>query len=74
MRRLDRLISDISDLSRLDAELTREDAKPMEIFGASAHHRVVPTTSVRDDTRGDGAEIAYSAPAPAPMRHGHAAA
>lgn len=31
VRRLDRLISDISDASRLDAELTREDAEPVDI-------------------------------------------
>ncbi len=31
VRRLDRLISDISDASRLDAELTREDAAPVDI-------------------------------------------
>lgn len=31
VRRLDRLISDISEASRLDAELTREDAAPVDI-------------------------------------------
>ena len=31
VRRLDRLISDISDASRLDAELTREDAEPVDM-------------------------------------------
>jgi two-component system sensor histidine kinase ChvG len=31
VRRLDRLISDISDASRLDAELVREDAEPVDI-------------------------------------------
>ena len=31
VRRLDRLISDISDASRLDAELAREDAEPVDI-------------------------------------------
>jgi two-component system, OmpR family, sensor histidine kinase ChvG len=30
VKRLDRLISDISDASRLDAELAREDAKPVD--------------------------------------------
>lgn len=37
VRRLDRLITDISDASRLDAEMAREDLKPMdlaEIVGA----------------------------------------
>ena len=32
VRRLDRLISDISDASRLDAELARDDAGPVELF------------------------------------------
>ncbi len=31
VKRLDRLISDISDASRLDAELAREDAKPVDL-------------------------------------------
>ena len=31
MRRLDRLISDISDASRLDAELARGDRDPVDI-------------------------------------------
>lgn len=31
VRRLDRLISDISDASRLDAELARSDAKPIDL-------------------------------------------
>ena len=31
VRRLDRLISDISDASRLDAELAREDAEPIDM-------------------------------------------
>jgi two-component system, OmpR family, sensor histidine kinase ChvG len=31
VRRLDRLISDISDASRLDAELAREDARPVDM-------------------------------------------
>ena len=37
VRRLDRLISDISDASRLDAELARGDAEPVdmvELLGA----------------------------------------
>jgi len=32
VRRLDRLISDISDASRLDAELAREDGKPVDLI------------------------------------------
>lgn len=32
VRRLDRLISDISDASRLDAELAREDAEPVDLW------------------------------------------
>ena len=32
IKRLDRLISDISDASRLDAELSRRDAEPFDLF------------------------------------------
>ncbi|SER51017.1 two-component system, OmpR family, sensor histidine kinase ChvG [Faunimonas pinastri] len=37
IRRLDRLITDISDASRLDAELAREDAEPVDV------HRLIET-------------------------------
>ncbi len=40
VRRLDRLISDISDASRLDAELAREDARAGRRLGPLAHHGV----------------------------------
>jgi len=46
VRRLDRLISDISDASRLDAELAREDSEPVEL-GALLKAIV----SVANDTR-----------------------
>jgi two-component system sensor histidine kinase ChvG len=49
VRRLDRLISDISDASRLDAELAREDSEPVEL-GALLKAIV----SVANDTRRDG--------------------
>lgn len=46
VRRLDRLISDISDASRLDAELQRQDAEPVDI------RRLLETlTSVANETR-----------------------
>ncbi len=46
VRRLDRLISDISDASRLDAELQRQDAEPVNI------RRLLETlTSVANETR-----------------------
>ncbi len=48
VRRLDRLISDISDASRLDAELQRQDAAPVDI------RRLIETlTSVANETRHD---------------------
>jgi two-component system sensor histidine kinase ChvG len=53
IRRLDRLISDISDASRLDAELARQDAAPVDI-------RQLLTTVVgivRDSGSGDGPEL-----------------
>jgi two-component system sensor histidine kinase ChvG len=46
VRRLDRLISDISDASRLDAELQRQDAEPVDI------RRLLETlTSVANETQ-----------------------
>ena len=36
VRRLDRLISDISDASRLDAELARNDAEPVDLVALLA--------------------------------------
>ena len=49
VRRLDRLISDISDASRLDAELAREDAEPFEL---SALLKAI--VSVANDVRHEG--------------------
>jgi two-component system sensor histidine kinase ChvG len=46
VKRLDRLISDISDASRLDAELQRQDMAPVDL------RRLLTTlTSVADETR-----------------------
>src|SRR5262249_61327401 len=53
IRRLNRLISDISDASRLDAELARQDTVPIDI-------RQLLTTVVgiaRDTTPADGPKI-----------------
>ncbi|KPF73232.1 histidine kinase [Bosea sp. AAP35] len=49
VRRLDRLISDISDASRLDAELARNDSGPVDL--AQVLEAVV---SVQNETRRDG--------------------
>jgi two-component system, OmpR family, sensor histidine kinase ChvG len=38
VRRLDRLISDISDASRLDAELGRDDLKPLDVAALLKEH------------------------------------
>jgi len=46
VRRLDRLISDISDASRLDAELQRQDAEPVDI-----RHLLDTLTSVANETQ-----------------------
>ena len=46
VRRLDRLISDISDASRLDAELAREDSQPVELVSL-----LTAIVSVANDTR-----------------------
>ena len=39
VKRLDRLISDISDASRLDAEMQRHEAQPVDLVQASHHGR-----------------------------------
>ncbi len=61
VRRLDRLISDISDASRLDAELARADTNPVDvarILGA--------ITSLANETRKQQAEIVLQvSPVPA---------
>ena len=67
VRRLDRLISDISDASRLDAELAREDARPVD-----AAELLRTTVSLfndihRDDTPEVVFDIAY-APGAHPYR------
>lgn len=49
VRRLDRLISDISDASRLDAELARNDSEPVDL--AQVLEAVV---SVQNETRREG--------------------
>lgn len=52
VRRLDRLISDISDASRLDAELARDDAAPLDV--AQLLEAVV---SVQNQIRSDGQPV-----------------
>ncbi|MEM8811868.1 MAG: sensor histidine kinase [Pseudomonadota bacterium] len=49
VRRLDRLISDISDASRLDAELARLEAEPVDLAGL-----VDAVVSISNDLRHDG--------------------
>ena len=58
VRRLDRLISDISDASRLDAELARGDAGPVDV---AALLRAVVSMS-QDSPRRSGARIELSIP------------
>ena len=57
VRRLDRLISDISDASRLDAELARGEAGPVDV--AALLHAVV--SMAQDSSRG-GARVELSIP------------
>ncbi len=57
VRRLDRLISDISDASRLDAELAREDAKR---FDAEALLRDLITISRETGKRNRSVQIGFS--------------
>jgi two-component system sensor histidine kinase ChvG len=60
VRRLDRLITDISDASRLDAELAREDAEPVDLgkllSSVVAFTRDAGRQSVRVDLTLKGAE------------------
>jgi two-component system, OmpR family, sensor histidine kinase ChvG len=58
VRRLDRLISDISDASRLDAELTRGEAGPVDV--AALLRAVV--SMAKDSPRGAAARVDLSIP------------
>ena len=58
VRRLDRLISDISDASRLDAELTRGDAGPVDV--AALLEAVVAMS--QDSPRSNGSRIELAVP------------
>jgi two-component system sensor histidine kinase ChvG len=55
VRRLDRLISDISDASRLDAELQRNDVAPVDIAKL-----LTTVVSVQNETRQSDAKVALS--------------
>ena len=57
VRRLDRLISDISDASRLDAELTRGDAGPVDVAGL-----LRAVVSMAQDSSRDRARVELSIP------------
>lgn len=71
VRRLDRLISDISDASRLDAELAREDATPVSIDELLRATVSLFNDIHRDDTPEVVLDIAY-APGAHPYRvNGH---
>jgi two-component system, OmpR family, sensor histidine kinase ChvG len=61
VQRLDRLISDISDASRLDAELAREDGRPVDMAELLRTTVSLFNDIHRDDTPEVVLEIAYSA-------------
>ena len=65
VKRLDRLISDISDASRLDAELQRQDMTPVDL------RRLLTTlTSVANETRlGHDVAVEVALRRPRPSRH-----
>jgi two-component system sensor histidine kinase ChvG len=67
VKRLDRLISDISDASRLDAELAREDSKPVDMAELLRTTVLLFNDIHRDDTPEVAADIAY-APGARPYR------
>jgi two-component system sensor histidine kinase ChvG len=58
VRRLDRLISDISDASRLDAELQREQSEPVDLIKLLA----AVTAVANGVDRGDGVKIRLVTP------------
>ncbi|MGI8725923.1 MAG: stimulus-sensing domain-containing protein [Methyloceanibacter sp.] len=60
VRRLDRLISDISDASRLDAELAREDARPVDMADLLRGTVSLFNDIHRDDTPEVLIEVAYA--------------
>ena len=60
VKRLDRLISDISDASRLDAELAREDAEPVDVSDLLRTTVALFNDIHRDDTPEVVLEIAYA--------------
>jgi two-component system, OmpR family, sensor histidine kinase ChvG len=60
VRRLDRLISDISDASRLDAELAREDARPVDTADLLRTTVSLFNDIHRDDTPEVVLDVAYS--------------
>ena len=64
VRRLDRLISDISDASRLDAELARDDAGPVDLL---ALLDAVASTG-KDSPRRNGVKVSLQTDAPAAAR------
>jgi two-component system sensor histidine kinase ChvG len=61
VKRLDRLISDISDASRLDAELAREDAKPVDMAELIRTTVSLFNEIHRGDSPAVATEIAYAA-------------
>src|ERR1041384_4843772 len=60
VKRLDRLISDISDASRLDAELAREDARPVDTADLLRTTVSLFNDIHRDDTPEVVLDVAYS--------------
>jgi two-component system sensor histidine kinase ChvG len=60
VKRLDRLISDISDASRLDAELAREDARPVDTAELLRTTVSLFNDIHRDDTPEVVLDVAYS--------------
>ena len=66
VRRLDRLISDISDASRLDAELSRHEAQPLDL--AALARAVVSAVEDSADSAGVRVTLAVQKPPPGSPR------
>src|ERR1700733_3635764 len=61
VRRIDRLITDISDASRLDAELSREEQEPVDL--ARLLETIAEIYRMMENPRGVGIALALELPA-----------
>ncbi len=65
VRRIDRLVSEISDASRIDAELSRAEFEPVDL--AAMLRNIVTAREERDENEGCAVAIDVTGPAPVVM-------